>query len=158
MKASVRRVSRPAVPDPLRAVLDTNIIVRAILRPSGVSGTIVDAFRAGHFELVTSSMLPRRAHARLAGFLGPSSCADHPRGGAPGTGEVNVAYEPSATKIHCLAHLLGARPPRRPRASRKTARRAHCPRAACSPCRQGQECGQHGAFNLHPRLGTTVLP
>src|SRR5262245_18018179 len=57
MKASARRGSRPAVAEPRRAVLDTNIIVRAILRPAGVSGAILDAFRAGQFELVTSAML-----------------------------------------------------------------------------------------------------
>ena len=41
----------------VRAVLDTNLIVRAVLAPRGVAGRIFDAFRAGTFELVTSPTL-----------------------------------------------------------------------------------------------------
>ena len=41
----------------LRAVIDTNIIVRAVLRPGGVSGQIFRAFRHGRFDLVPSTAL-----------------------------------------------------------------------------------------------------
>ena len=38
----------------MRVILDTNIFLSALLSEQGPPATIVDAWRAGHFELVTS--------------------------------------------------------------------------------------------------------
>src|SRR5438874_977741 len=57
------------VPDGLRAVLDTNIIVRAVLRPDGPAGAVFAAFRARRFEMVTSAVLLEELVRVL---LGPS--------------------------------------------------------------------------------------
>jgi putative PIN family toxin of toxin-antitoxin system len=52
-----------------RAVLDTNILVRAVLRPGGVSGQIFRAFRRRRFQLVTS---PSLLDELVRVLLGPS--------------------------------------------------------------------------------------
>ena len=41
----------------IRAVLDTNTIVSAILVPGRASGQVLDAVRAGHFVLIVSSAI-----------------------------------------------------------------------------------------------------
>jgi putative PIN family toxin of toxin-antitoxin system len=39
----------------MRVVLDTNIFVSALLTPSGVAATVLQMWREGRFDLVTSS-------------------------------------------------------------------------------------------------------
>ena len=41
----------------LRAVLDTSVLVAAVLRPDGPSGQVLKAFRKGRFTHVTSSAI-----------------------------------------------------------------------------------------------------
>jgi putative PIN family toxin of toxin-antitoxin system len=41
----------------LRAILDTNVLIRGVLNPSGTPAAAIDAWRDGYFELVTSPEL-----------------------------------------------------------------------------------------------------
>lgn len=45
------------MPDKLRAVVDTNVFVSGVINPRGAPGRILTAFRAGRFELITSSAI-----------------------------------------------------------------------------------------------------
>ena len=45
------------MPERLRGVLDTNILVRAVLRPASPAGALFEAFRLHLFDIVTSGPL-----------------------------------------------------------------------------------------------------
>ncbi len=47
----------PEEPGRIRAVLDTNLIIRGFLRPGGVSGRLLDLLAEAAFGLVTSEIL-----------------------------------------------------------------------------------------------------
>ena len=46
---------------PLRAIVDTNLLVGALARPGGSSARILDRWRAGDFEHVASTATLREA-------------------------------------------------------------------------------------------------
>lgn len=50
----------------MRAVLDTNIIIRALIKPSGAVGPILQRLRDGHFTAVYSEPLLEELLAKLA--------------------------------------------------------------------------------------------
>ena len=52
----------PALPE---VVLDTDVLVRALIKPAGVSAEVLDALTDGHFTLVTSEVLLRELDATL---------------------------------------------------------------------------------------------
>lgn len=49
--------------DPLRAIVDTNLLVGALARPDGSAARILDHWRAGDFEHVASSATLREAES-----------------------------------------------------------------------------------------------
>ena len=62
---------RPATldPFPMRIAIDTNILIAALVRPEGTSAGIVQAWRAGALEVVTSDATMREAEAVLGAWL-----------------------------------------------------------------------------------------
>jgi putative PIN family toxin of toxin-antitoxin system len=67
----------------MRAVLDTNVLVSALISPAGVPATVIEAWRDGRFELVSSPALlaeleavPRRPRIRRSAGLGDAGVRD----------------------------------------------------------------------------------
>jgi putative PIN family toxin of toxin-antitoxin system len=67
----------------MRAVLDTNVLVSALISPAGVPATVIEAWRDGRFELVSSPALlaeleavPRRPRIRRYAGLGDAGVRD----------------------------------------------------------------------------------
>lgn len=61
----------------MRVVLDTNVLVSGLLSSNGAPGRILDAWRAGHFELVVGDALIDEfkrvcAYPKLAPYLTPA--------------------------------------------------------------------------------------
>lgn len=50
----------------IRAVIDTNILIRALIKPLGTVGPVLTRLRAGAFELITSEPLLEELTAKLA--------------------------------------------------------------------------------------------
>jgi len=50
----------------IRAVIDTNILIRALIKPRGTVGPILTLLRAGVYELITSEPLLEELIAKLA--------------------------------------------------------------------------------------------